>query len=122
MTTEQPKKVINRYSLRIALVNMLIGIELFFMPFLLQLIQGVLPARSIIKQSGGGDVMFYIIPLSFLITLVGLIITIVALARRGQPVPQGAPLTGKNKTAIVFTAIFALLNLWITFMVSGLGW
>jgi hypothetical protein len=88
MPTEQPKKVINRYSLRIALINMFIGIELFFMPFLLQLIQGVLPARSIIKQSGGGYVMFYIIPLSFLITLVGLIMTSVALARRGQPVPK----------------------------------
>jgi len=121
MITEQPKKVVNRFSLRIALINMFIGIELFFMPFLFQLIQDVLPADSLVKASGGGYVMFYIIPLSFLITLVGLIMTIVALVGKKTPVPKGAPLTTMNKTSLVFTTIFALINLRMTWMVIGWG-
>ena len=121
MNTEQPKRVINRYSLRIALINMFIGIELFFMPFLLLLVKDFLPQSSVLRATGGGDIVLVIFPLSILITLVGLIMTIGALISRKAPVPKGAPLTTMNKASLVFTTIFALINLRMTWMVIGLG-
>ena len=111
----------NRFALRIALINLILGIELFFMPFMLVLIKDALPQSSVLNQSGGGDIIFLIAPLSFLITLVGLIMTIIALVKRKTPVPQDAPLTRKNKTALVFTALFVLINLRMTLIVIGLG-
>ena len=119
MLNEQVKP--NRFVLRIALINLILGIEMFFMPFMLVLIKDVLPQSSVLNQSGGGDIIFVIAPVSFLITLVGLIMTIIALVKRKTPVPQDAPLTRKNKTALVFTALFVLINLRMTLMVIGLG-
>jgi hypothetical protein len=121
MNSTQPKKIINRFSLRIALINLFIGIELFFMPFLLLPFKDSLPESSVLRMSGGGDMIFLIFPISVLITLVGLIMAIRALVIKQVPVPKGAPLTNTNKASLVFMAIFALTNLRITLIVVGLG-
>jgi len=87
--TEQIVKRRDKRALILGLVHLGNGLCLFLGLVLIAFLLPYLPSNSPVKGSGGGDIAaFIIIPISFGFTLLGLIMTIVALARKREPRPK----------------------------------
>jgi len=87
--TEQIVKRRDKRALILALVNLGSGLLLALGLFLLVVLVDYLPVDNSLRSSGGGDIAaFILIPFSFLFTLIGLIMTIVALVRKREPRPK----------------------------------
>lgn len=106
----EPKQRKSRFSFYVGLFNLLLGVGLFASPWVLLLFKDFLPSNSPLVFGGGGIVVAFVTwPLSILFSVTGIIMMLVAKFSRKSARPEGSPLTGKNKTALVFSGIFLLI-------------
>jgi hypothetical protein len=108
----EPNQRKSRFSFYVGLFNLLLGVGLFASPWVLLLFKDFLPYESPLVFSGGGIIVAFVTwPLSILFSVTGIIMMLVAKFSRKSARPEGSPLTGKNKTALVFSGIFLLIAL-----------
>ena len=114
MSTEnsEPNQRKSRFSFYVGLFNLLLGFGLFASPWVLLLFKDSLPSSSPLVFGGGGIVVAFVTwPLSILFSVTGIIMMLVAKFSRKSARPEGSPLTGRNKTALVFSGIFLFIAL-----------
>lgn len=108
----EPNQRKSRFSFYVGLFNLLLGVGLFASPWVLLLFKDFLPYESPLVFSGGGIIVAFVTwPLSILFSVTGIIMMLVAKFSRKSARLEGSPLTGKNKTALVFSGIFLFIAL-----------
>jgi len=117
----QPTPSKSKFYLYLGLFNFLLGVVVGLSPWVLLLFKDSLPSSSPLVFNGGGIAVALItIPLSFLLSVMGIALMLTYRFSKKRVRAQGTPLPGRDIYRLVLSGVFLLIAIWHIFDLAGI--
>ena len=109
----QPTPRKSRFYLYLGLFNFLLGVVVGASPWVLLLFKDFLSSSSPLVFNGGGIAIALItIPLSFVLSVIGIALMLIYRFSKKSARAEGTPLSGMDIYRLVLSGIFLLVAIW----------